>query len=87
MEAGRSSFVIRVSATRCVECFQYPTLEVFDASCSRGFIRTIAEQLSEAIRQQMQPLQQQQEKLEKQQVQPLQQLEKMEDQHVHLTQQ
>ncbi len=36
LEAGRSSFVIRASATRCVECFQYPTLEVFDATCSRG---------------------------------------------------
>ncbi len=36
LEAGCSSFVIRASATRCVECFQYPTLEVFDASCSRG---------------------------------------------------
>ncbi len=40
-EAGCSLFVIRASATRCVECFQYPTLEVFDASCSRGFSGTL----------------------------------------------
>ncbi len=34
---GSWPFVIRASATRCVECFQCPTLEVFEASCSRGY--------------------------------------------------
>ncbi len=34
---GSWPFVIRASATRCVEYFQCPTLEVFDASCSCGF--------------------------------------------------
>ncbi len=42
LEAGCSSFVSRASATRCVECFQCPTLEVFDASCSRSFYRVCA---------------------------------------------
>ncbi len=40
LEAGRSSFVIRTLATWFVECFQCPTLEVFDALCSHGLILT-----------------------------------------------